>query len=134
LTGVQAFLRHDLEIFCRDAPLGLTKPHHPFVTLRFRSDILLEFTPHQREVFCVFSGQGVIGLRRHLNDETARAAVAGSFDDDDRVNITRDDDDQTMTGMMGATALNGGEEEVDEELEDAEESHNGIDAGGEAQP
>ncbi|AEO63115.1 uncharacterized protein THITE_2107996 [Thermothielavioides terrestris NRRL 8126] len=47
LTGVQAFLRDDLEDFSRDAPP--------------------EFTEHQRSVFCVFSGQGVVGLRRHLN-------------------------------------------------------------------
>ncbi|KAI6246566.1 SCF E3 ubiquitin ligase complex F-box protein grrA [Erysiphe necator] len=47
LTGVQAFLRQDLEKFCRDAPP--------------------EFTDHQRSVFCVFSGQGVVGLRQHLN-------------------------------------------------------------------
>ncbi|KAK0636110.1 hypothetical protein B0T17DRAFT_484632 [Bombardia bombarda] len=49
LTGVQAFLRDDLEAFCRDAPP--------------------EFTEHQRSVFCVFSGQGVVNLRRHLNSE-----------------------------------------------------------------
>lgn len=49
LTGVQAFLREDLEAFSRDAP-------H-------------EFTEHQRQVFCVFSGQGVLGLRRYLNSE-----------------------------------------------------------------
>ncbi|KAK3308364.1 uncharacterized protein B0T15DRAFT_106438 [Chaetomium strumarium] len=47
LTGVQAFLREDLEGFSRDAPP--------------------EFTEHQRAVFCVFSGQGVVGLRKHLN-------------------------------------------------------------------
>ncbi|KAK1835332.1 SCF E3 ubiquitin ligase complex F-box protein grrA [Podospora conica] len=49
LTGVQAFLREDLEVYCRDAPA--------------------EFTEHQRSVFCVFSGQGVLGLRRYLNNE-----------------------------------------------------------------
>ncbi|KAK1753291.1 F-box domain-containing protein [Echria macrotheca] len=53
LTGVQAFLREDLEIYCRDAPP--------------------EFTEHQRSVFCVFSGQGVVGLRKYLNQERAFA-------------------------------------------------------------
>ncbi|KAK0720259.1 hypothetical protein B0H67DRAFT_483629 [Lasiosphaeris hirsuta] len=53
LTGVQAFLRDDLEIYCRDAPP--------------------EFTEHQRSVFCVFSGQGVVGLRKYLNHERAFA-------------------------------------------------------------
>ncbi|KAM7187678.1 SCF E3 ubiquitin ligase complex F-box protein grrA [Naviculisporaceae sp. PSN 640] len=53
LTGVQAFLREDLEAFCRDAPP--------------------EFTDNQRSVFCVFSGQGVVSLRRYLNSERAFA-------------------------------------------------------------
>ena len=47
LTGVQAFLREDLTAFCRDAPP--------------------EFTHPQRDVFCVFSGDGVTRLREHLN-------------------------------------------------------------------
>lgn len=47
LTGVQAFLREDLSAFCRDAPP--------------------EFTEHQRQVFLVFSGDGVKNLRRYLN-------------------------------------------------------------------
>ncbi|KAI1390549.1 RNI-like protein [Hypoxylon trugodes] len=47
LTGVPAFLRDDLEAFCREAPT--------------------DFTEHQRAVFCVFSGQGVMGLRNYLN-------------------------------------------------------------------
>jgi len=33
----------------------------------------LEFTEHQRSVFCVFSGQGVVSLRRYLNTERAFA-------------------------------------------------------------
>ncbi|KAM7210380.1 SCF E3 ubiquitin ligase complex F-box protein grrA [Rhypophila decipiens] len=53
LTGVQAFLREDLEAFCRDAPP--------------------EFTDLQRSVFCVFSGQGVVSLRKYLNSERAFA-------------------------------------------------------------
>ncbi|KAI1425265.1 hypothetical protein F5Y12DRAFT_385889 [Xylaria sp. FL1777] len=47
LTGVPAFLRDDLDRFCREAPP--------------------DFTEHQRAVFCVFSGGGVAGLRSHLN-------------------------------------------------------------------
>ncbi|KPI34648.1 SCF E3 ubiquitin ligase complex F-box protein grrA [Cyphellophora attinorum] len=46
LTGVQAFLREDLTRFCRDAPA--------------------EFTHPQRDVFCVFSGDGVQRLRDYL--------------------------------------------------------------------
>lgn len=48
LTGVQAFLREDLSAFCRDAPP--------------------EFTEHQRNVFLVFSGDGVKNLRRYLTN------------------------------------------------------------------
>ncbi|KAK3904870.1 SCF E3 ubiquitin ligase complex F-box protein grrA [Staphylotrichum tortipilum] len=51
LTGVQAFLRDDLDAYSRAAPP--------------------EFTEHQRSVFCVFSGQGVANLRRHFNSMTA---------------------------------------------------------------
>lgn len=46
LTGVQAFLRDDLTRFCREAPP--------------------EFTHVQRDVFCVFSGEGVARLRDYL--------------------------------------------------------------------
>ena len=46
LTGVQAFLRDDLTRFCREAPN--------------------EFTHVQRDVFCVFSGDGVVRLRDYL--------------------------------------------------------------------
>jgi F-box and leucine-rich repeat protein GRR1 len=61
LTGVQEFLREDLETFSRSAPP--------------------EFTDHQRSVFCVFSGQGVVGLRKHFNrliqaEETRRSTRA----------------------------------------------------------
>ncbi|KAK8045790.1 F-box domain-containing protein [Apiospora saccharicola] len=49
LTGVHAFMRDDLAVFCRAAPQ--------------------EFTEHQRQVFCVYSGTGVSGLRRFLNTE-----------------------------------------------------------------
>ncbi|KAK4169019.1 SCF E3 ubiquitin ligase complex F-box protein grrA [Cladorrhinum sp. PSN259] len=56
LTGVPAFLRDDLEQFSRDAPQ--------------------EFTEHQRSVFCVFSGQGVISLRKHLNVEQRNMPIS----------------------------------------------------------
>ncbi|KAH7395794.1 hypothetical protein BKA64DRAFT_695535 [Cadophora sp. MPI-SDFR-AT-0126] len=106
LTGVQAFLRPDLEQFCRDAPP--------------------EFTEHQRNVFCVFSGVGVNGLRHHLNNlQPGQGGYDPNSADDD-------DDDQTMTGMIGATAmmgaavLNADDEDADgdEELEDADGDNN----------
>ncbi|VEU19650.1 DEKNAAC100622 [Brettanomyces naardenensis] len=46
LTGVAQFLRHDITQFCRDPPQ--------------------EFNPHQKSIFCVFSGEGVNQLRVYL--------------------------------------------------------------------
>lgn len=46
LTGVTAFLRADITQYCRDPPS--------------------DFTPHQRALFCVFSGKNVAKLREHL--------------------------------------------------------------------
>ncbi|KAF8418227.1 hypothetical protein EV426DRAFT_681186 [Tirmania nivea] len=55
LTGIETFYSNDeLSKFCREPPD--------------------EFTPHQREVFCVFSGQGVHKLRYYLNTK-AKAPV-----------------------------------------------------------
>ncbi|TVY90559.1 SCF E3 ubiquitin ligase complex F-box protein, partial [Lachnellula willkommii] len=94
LTGVVAFLRPDLEPYCRDAPT--------------------EFTEHQRNVFCVFSGVGVTGLRRHLN------SIPNALGDVD--------DDQTMTGMMGAAALNAADED-DGDADGDEETEDGDNTG-----
>lgn len=46
LTGVTQFLRHDITQFCREPPQ--------------------EFNPHQKSIFCVFSGEGVTQLRNYL--------------------------------------------------------------------
>jgi hypothetical protein len=46
LTGIRAFLRGDITQYCRDPPT--------------------DFNEHQRNLFCVFSGQGVKRLRDHL--------------------------------------------------------------------
>lgn len=35
----------------------------------------LEFTEHQRNVFCVFSGRGVTDLRTHLNNQMGDIAL-----------------------------------------------------------
>jgi F-box and leucine-rich repeat protein GRR1 len=86
LTGINAFLRPDLTAFCRDAPP--------------------EFTQQQRDVFCVFSGEGVSRLRNHLNhlshmrqQETSEATM---YDDDEEL----DEDEGQMTGLMHATVIN----------------------------
>lgn len=95
LTGVDAFLREDLNQFCREAPD--------------------EFNAHQRQVFCVFSGPGVTNLRKYLNEQRAlreatRASGGLLADSDGEMFIEPedDDDDATMTGLMAASALGNG--------------------------
>lgn len=129
LTGVQAFLREDLDAFCREAPQGKA-PYEVDASLTNPTDSLPEFTEHQRNVFCVFSGQGVVDLRNYLNNEASmqtQAQVVDAEDDDDTVNgadAEDGDDDQTMTGMMNAAAITAVEDDGDEELEDADGGQN----------
>lgn len=80
LTGVQAFItRDDLDPFCREAPP--------------------DFTDHQRQVFCVFSGQGVVGLRKYLNEqETERLRTSTEDGGDEASADDDDDDDETVDG------------------------------------
>ncbi|KAE8412207.1 hypothetical protein BDV36DRAFT_288083 [Aspergillus pseudocaelatus] len=85
LTGVQEFLRDELTKFCREAPP--------------------EFTHQQRQVFCVFSGDGVKQLRDHLNRTVPPAPEmneATMYDDDEEL----DEDEGQVTGLMHATAIN----------------------------
>jgi F-box and leucine-rich repeat protein GRR1 len=94
------------------------------------SNLPTEFTEHQRNLFCVFSGQGVTGLRNHLN----RLETTSGYGDP-MITGADDDDDQTMTGMVGATAmmgmgtaaLNADDEDADgdEELEDGDGAGDG---------
>lgn len=77
-------------------------------------------------MFCVFSGQGVNGLRSHLNNLPRNLdynpMVGGAPADDD--------EDQTMTGtahatlLMSAAALNADDDDADgdEELDDADDN------------
>ncbi|KAJ5945539.1 hypothetical protein N7454_002378 [Penicillium verhagenii] len=84
LTGVPEFLSPALTKFCREAPA--------------------EFTQQQRDVFCVFSGEGVFKLRDFLNrDElNQHETEATMYDDDDEL----DEDAGQMTGLMDATGIN----------------------------
>lgn len=82
LTGVQAFLDQELTAFCREAPP--------------------EFTQQQRDVFCVFSGDGVTRLRDHLNQKPQiLQEEATMYDDDEEL----DEDEGQMTGLMHATGI-----------------------------
>ncbi|KAL2826066.1 hypothetical protein BDW59DRAFT_171965 [Aspergillus cavernicola] len=84
LTGVASFLREELTVFCRDAPP--------------------EFTRQQREVFCVFSGDGVNQLRDHLNQEVAPQRdmnEATMYDDEEELD---EDEGQCMSrGLMDSS-------------------------------
>ncbi|KAJ5246509.1 hypothetical protein N7468_001492 [Penicillium chermesinum] len=85
LTGVPEFLHDDLTAFCREAPP--------------------EFTQQQREVFCVFSGEGVTRLRDYLNRDITiipEETEATMYDDDEEL----DEDEGQMNGMMHATGIN----------------------------
>jgi F-box and leucine-rich repeat protein GRR1 len=87
-------LREDLTAFCREAPA--------------------EFTQQQREVFCVFSGEGVIRLRDFLNRNAVpfhEETEATMYDDDEEL----DEDEGQVTGLMNATAIN---DEEDDEMGD----------------
>jgi len=59
LTGVAAFQRDDFQPFCRQAPT--------------------EFTQHQRDVFCVFSGNMVSEFRNFLNNEPRFAEFRDTY-------------------------------------------------------
>ncbi|GJJ75173.1 F-box and leucine-rich repeat protein GRR1 [Entomortierella parvispora] len=58
LTGVPAFIAPRFQAFCRPPPI--------------------EFTPHQREVFCVFSGRGVRDLRQAMIEEVGAVKIFGN--------------------------------------------------------
>ena len=72
---MQAFhARDDLTQFCREAPP--------------------EFTNLQRDVFCVFSGEGVSKLRTYLNSEAERTQLDGANDMEDDDEISVEDEDE----------------------------------------
>ncbi len=71
LTGVHEFLRDDILQHCREAPT--------------------EFNDHQRDVFCVFSGPGVIHLRRHLLDNYPSPPQSEADIDDDLDDLAPND-------------------------------------------
>ncbi|KAJ4304690.1 SCF ubiquitin ligase complex subunit [Kalmusia sp. IMI 367209] len=98
LTGVQAFLREDLIVFCREAPQ--------------------EFNEHQRDVFCVFSGVGVQRLRNYLNTDTAyrRNPVF-----EDGTGFDDEAGDHEMMVNVTAQANGMGIEDMDEDFGDGSE-------------
>ncbi|EAT80797.2 hypothetical protein SNOG_11753 [Parastagonospora nodorum SN15] len=88
--SVQAFLRDDLLVFCREAPP--------------------EFNEHQRDVFCVFSGLGVGRLRLFLN--THGQGELRTYDGEGTM-YADDDGDQmgNVTAQAAGMVMDEGEEE-----------------------
>lgn len=79
LTGVAAFQRDDFQPFCRQAPAGefssMVRPR-----IKARTDPpKTEFTQHQRDVFCVFSGNMVSKFRDFLNSAPQFEDVRDDF-------------------------------------------------------
>lgn len=73
----------------------------------------LEFTDHQRNVFCVFSGDGVNRLRDYLNEDprAANNPEGTMFED------AEPDQAATMAGMMHATGLGADDEDMEDDAD-----------------
>lgn len=133
LTGVAAFyLREDLMNFIREAPAGMTFPHSIFIYPNYSSTdlcchaiayFILEFTDHQRNVFCVFSGDGVNRLRNYLNEDPAGIYDTEGTMYDDR-EIPEGDNDHQVASLMHMAGIND-----DEDGEDDPEAGDGSDYG-----
>ena len=85
-----------------------------------------EFTEHQRNVFCVFSGDGVNRLRSYLNDNLPATYDEGTMYDD----RDGDDADQTVVGLMQITGLGPDDEAMDDDVDGGEGSVYGGEADG----
>ncbi|CAG8466035.1 7140_t:CDS:2 [Ambispora leptoticha] len=115
LTGVPAFLRSDLQRLCRPPPK--------------------EFTQHQRQVFCVFSGKGVKELRQYLNSLVIgsvrpRIADGGPDGTDNELIITNvgESDDLGLDDLDAEGTGSGGEGDGGDR-DDGDGNRNNLAAG-----
>ena len=91
---------------------------------------MTEFTDHQRNMFCVFSGPGVNRLREYLNEDPAVSLYETEgtmYDDRDGEDV---DADQQVTGMMHATGLGVDDEDMNDDDEPGDGSQYGAEADG----
>lgn len=88
-------------------------------------DARTEFTEHQRNMFCVFSGPGVNKLRDYLNEDPPSIYDTEGTMYDDR-EAEDGEADQQVTGMMHATGLGGVD---DEDMNDEDEAGEGSQYG-----
>lgn len=86
-----------------------------------------EFTDHQRNVFCVFSGDGVNRLRKYLNEDPVATYEPDGIMFDDQDGEAEADQTVQMAGMMNATGLG----PDDEDMEDDVDVGDGSQYGGE---
>lgn len=94
--------------------------HHMYF---LTSAVFLEFTDHQRNVFCVFSGEGVNRLRDYLNDyPTATYDPEGTMYDDRDGEDGETDQTVEMAGMMNATGLGADDEDMEDDVDGADGS------------
>ncbi|KAH6889695.1 hypothetical protein B0T10DRAFT_38941 [Thelonectria olida] len=104
LTGVAAFQRDDFQPFCRTAPP--------------------EFTPHQRDVFCVFSGTMVSKFRDFLNTSPQFDDLRGAYVG--RAGVRRSPVNLAGNGTQNVAAAGDGEG-FDDEMADEENDFEGLD-------
>lgn len=90
----------------------------------------LEFTEHQRNVFCVFSGEGVNGLRDFLNEDPRVTYDPEGTMFDDREGEDPEADQTVMAGMMHATGLGADDEDMEDDPDAGDGSQYGAEPDG----
>ena len=91
------------------------------------ANLPLEFTEHQRNVFCVFSGEGVNRLRNYLNEDAGNIYdIEGTmYDDHEPVD---GENDQQVASLMHMAGIND-----DDDPEDDPEAGDGSEDGGQVE-
>lgn len=92
----------------------------------------LDFTEHQRNVFCVFSGNGVIGLRRYLNTRPEFAEYLDLPRPPRRRSTVAHGGETTAGPMLDIDAMEDGDGVEDDDMGDGSEI--ALDPGNFQQP
>lgn len=108
--------------------LGVSRIYYLFCLSTVLILFTLEFTEHQRTVFCVFSGDGVNRLRNYLNnDPQALYDTEGTMYDDRE--MPEGDNEHQVATQMNMTTIND-EYDADEDPEMGEGSQYGGEVEG----
>lgn len=117
LTGVAAFQRDDFQPFCRQAPAGT------LIWIAKGSLLtLVEFTQHQRDVFCVFSGNMVSQFRHYLNTDPQFEELRENFPGVSRRRGGTPRRNHTPNGILADA------EGMDDEMGEEDNDFEGMDA------